>query len=975
MTDKQAIIQIQIDNGAAIKKVVQLTNEIERNKARVKELKDAIKELDKGSDDYADQVQAMNEEIAAINVQTDNYKRNLRDTNKAIASNIRSTEQQEGSIKALRATLSKLTDAYDSLGKEQREAAEGMKMQEEIKALNDELKELEGNTGRFQRNVGDYEGAIIRAIGSTGQFSSSLIALGAAAKTAGGGMALLRGGVSSVMRTIKKNPWLLAILGITSAGEGSKVWYNYNIGLSEATRLTQQFTKLAGNELAEVRDGVSVLASEFNKDFREVLQAVNALAQQFGISHHEAFKIVRDGFIAGADAGGNYLDILREYPTFFREAGVTASEFVAISTQATTQGVFSDKGVDAIKEATIRLREMTTATRDALEGIGISSEQLQEDIRYGNITMFEAIQLVSEKLDELPPTSAKVGKAIADIFGGPGEDAGLQFLTTLHEIDTSLANVKRSAGEASKLQEEYLKSQLAMNRAISATFGGNAQSLKDLVAMAKTAFNYIVTGLLGGFLMVYTTVVGIFEAIATYIDELGKSFVALGEVMKAAMQLQWGDPLRKASKALAVQVGSMGQRMGRAYNSKVQEVSDKFSRDMSRVSPNSVGYAPAGVALDAEDTIQENGELVKRATADLERYEQQLRDIIISNTGTIIEQINHRYDAEIEALNAEYEANKANADDKLAYEKLYNDAVAALNDKRNAEIAEANKQASDEYIAMKEAEYAAINKDAALQRSINRMTMQMAGVDELEIMRQQMSDINDEISRLRLEDFDSAVALEHRITELQLQESEIRENIKTKELERASEIANASYGLFTSLSQLIQATSEDEEEATRRGKVLALAEIAFSTGVAIAEGVSSAMSVPFPGNIVAVVTTIATVLANIATAITTVKSAKFATGGLVQGAGSGTSDSIPAMLSNGESVLTARATSMFAPVLSAFNQMGGGVPIGGVAGGEEMLARAFARGAASLPAPEVAVVEITSAQKRIQLIESITRTS
>ena len=51
----------------------------------------------------------------------------------------------------------------------------------------------------------------------------------------------------------------------------------------------------------------------------------------------------------------------------------------------------------------------------------------------------------------------------------------------------------------------------------------------------------------------------------------------------------------------------------------------------------------------------------------------------------------------------------------------------------------------------------------------------------------------------------------------------------------------------------------------------------------------------------------------------------FASGGYVSGAGSGTSDSIPAYLSNGESVNTAEATSKFAPILSALNAAGGGV--------------------------------------------------
>ena len=61
--------------------------------------------------------------------------------------------------------------------------------------------------------------------------------------------------------------------------------------------------------------------------------------------------------------------------------------------------------------------------------------------------------------------------------------------------------------------------------------------------------------------------------------------------------------------------------------------------------------------------------------------------------------------------------------------------------------------------------------------------------------------------------------------------------------------------------------------------------------------------------------------------------AGMATGGLFKsdglgtyltGPGTGTSDSINAMLSNGESVINARSTQMFAPILSAINQAGGG---------------------------------------------------
>lgn len=103
----------------------------------------------------------------------------------------------------------------------------------------------------------------------------------------------------------------------------------------------------------------------------------------------------------------------------------------------------------------------------------------------------------------------------------------------------------------------------------------------------------------------------------------------------------------------------------------------------------------------------------------------------------------------------------------------------------------------------------------------------------------------------------------------------------------------------------------------------------------------------------------------------------FAVGGLVTGKGTGTSDSIPARLSNGESVMTAKATSMFSPLLSTFNQLGGGVPINintsGASVGEDFLAAAVAKGFMMCPAPVVSVEEISRVQQRVKTIQNISR--
>ena len=135
--------------------------------------------------------------------------------------------------------------------------------------------------------------------------------------------------------------------------------------LASTARQSMAVTQLTG----ETGDAMRSLRSYYGKGFDEVLRSANALSKGFGIGMDEAMRLVRDGFASGADAGGDFLDTVREYPRYFKEAGLSAEDFIAISTNAARQGVFSDKGVDAIKEANIRLREMLNPPVDASLGV------------------------------------------------------------------------------------------------------------------------------------------------------------------------------------------------------------------------------------------------------------------------------------------------------------------------------------------------------------------------------------------------------------------------------------------------------------------------------------------------------------------------------------------------------------------------------------------------------------------------------
>lgn len=263
-------------------------------------------------------------------------------------------------------------------------------------------------------------------------------------------------------------------------------------------------------------------------------------------------------------------------------------------------------------------------------------------------------------------------------------------------------------------------------------------------------------------------------------------------------------------------------------------------------------------------------------------------------------------------------------------------------------------------------------RDKALARKNAIAEARLNGQDTLALELEQKKAELDAIQQLEGESWEQFRA---RQLAAEQEYRDAQQRVRQANIQKVQAEMNVVGGLMNSLSQIVDAFSEDSREAAIAAKAIALGEIAVKTGVAIAGGVAQAQSVPFPANLAAIGTTVATVIGNVATALQMVKSAKFSTGGYVSGEGSGTSDSIPARLSNGESVLNARATSMFAPILSPLNQMGGGVPI--IAGqtanqvqGEDMLARAFAKGMADADI-RVGVDEITRVQNRVKVVENI----
>ena len=204
------------------------------------------------------------------------------------------------------------------------------------------------------------------------------------------------------------------------------------------------------------------------------------------------------------------------------------------------------------------------------------------------------------------------------------------------------------------------------------------------------------------------------------------------------------------------------------------------------------------------------------------------------------------------------------------------------------------------------------------------------------------------------------------------------QDARTQNAQAIMQIEQTKYEALASLvggmGEMLGAFGEQNKEFAILQKTLALGEIMISQAVAIANAVKAGSNAVTPWQMIAqIATSIVAVTTAMAQAFASLDQAKFATGGYISGAGTGTSDSIPIRVSNGESVMNANTTAMFSGLLSSLNQLGGGVPIqvqqtAQNVRGEDMLARAFAKGVAMLPNPVVSVVDINNGQRQVEVV-------
>lgn len=448
-----------------------------------------------------------------------------------------------------------------------------------------------------------------KAKASLQQVSQSTKGLSGMLGNLSGQIGSLTGQLGNFLNSAKllANPWVAAGAAITGAGVA---FFNYNKNLEETLRKTQQFTNLSGNELNSLRNGIDATASTYGKDFNEVLSSVDGLMSQFGISGATALQIIGDGFRAGADDSGQFLENLSKYSGAFNDIGVSADELTALLAQ-TRNGIFSEQGMDAIQMAGKNIRTMSNSAKSSLQAIGISGDDMIQKLNSGQMTTMDAIRQISGALKKLPPQSQEVGNVLQDVFGKKGSAAGYELITALEDVSTNLDEVKLQTGADGEALDELKNATQEWNNALQSLFGVSDSGFSHLTDQLKISVMQALTKVINKFIDLYnksTLVRAGIAAIATIsravwatVKSILKSSVhaleGLAGILEGLITADWDmmkSSAKKAYNAIRQDAKQLGGEIGKALTAGINQSFNGHIDKVTTVEADKSEYGKTG---------------------------------------------------------------------------------------------------------------------------------------------------------------------------------------------------------------------------------------------------------------------------------------------------------------------------------------------------------------------------------------------
>lgn len=418
--------------------------------------------------------------------------KSFSNVDKSVEQYVREIGKMETSSKNAKGRISELSNAfvdlstvYSRMSKEMQQTNVGKALEQSLQAIKQRAVESKRELERLGKELETTAPKTDVMKASSSDLSKVLSELGS---KYGVNVDMLSGAAS------KASIYTAAISAtVVAVSAAAKALNDFNVELGKQQQVTTVTTGLKGPDADSMTATARALSDTYGVDFREIINAANTLMTQFGESGAEAMQLIREGMQGMIEGDGpKLLSMIQQYAPSFRDAGISASQLVAII-QNSEGGIFTDQNMNAIVMGIKNIRLMTQSTSDALAKMGIDGQKMSQDLSAGTITIFDALQTVAQAIESTSSSSKEAGEVMQQVFGRQGSMAGTKLGEAIATLNTNLEETKKQTGEVGESLDNLVSANERLNTELMKTFGydgwnamANEIKANLIVALADT---------------------------------------------------------------------------------------------------------------------------------------------------------------------------------------------------------------------------------------------------------------------------------------------------------------------------------------------------------------------------------------------------------------------------------------------------------------------------------------------------------
>ena len=430
---ESTILDVKLDAGKVAQDLQDLITRIAALKAQQKSLNEEIKAGNDVDGKYAEQLIRVKDQLAW----TEKQAKGLSATTKLLNAD---TLTYSDSLNGERQKLADMQKAYDQLDRAQRDSDGGKAFLESIKAQSDAVKGLEEDTGRAQRNVGNYSKSIIEAIPIGGKFGKMLKDVAGGAVASGGGFKAMANAIKLAMTAGLK--FLATPLGLVLAA----------IALAVGA-LIKSFKEVAK-------------AFKKNDDAMTALTKAFAIFKPIGEAIGAVFNKIAKGLAAVATAASNAVSwIVGKLAPGYKKAADEAQALVQAQDDLeeaerkyTENSAKRNRDISALRAEAMDKEKYTAEERKKLlvQAIELEKANLEDEkkIKAEQLRILE--ETARRERDTSDETKNKIAQARADMYQAEQNyyDGVRSLQEKMNSFNQEIENEKAKAAEDERKKRE-----------------------------------------------------------------------------------------------------------------------------------------------------------------------------------------------------------------------------------------------------------------------------------------------------------------------------------------------------------------------------------------------------------------------------------------------------------------------------------------------------------------------------------------